>query len=126
MPGCCYGRPHFWGISNNKHYQKQGIPQCYISKRLFPVQFIESLFILIIFSTGIFFIINHFKPGTGLVYYLSSYSLIRFFLEFKRGDINRKYFLFFSEAQWTGVIIILGLIILQLFNILPYYLILFC
>lgn len=123
--GCCYGRLNYWGITYNETLYKNKIPYYFINKRLFPVQFIESLLILIIFSSGILFIINDFKPGTGLIYYLVSYSLIRFFLEFKRGDIDRKYFLFLSEAQWTGSIIILILIILQIFNILPYYSILF-
>ncbi|MBN2535252.1 MAG: prolipoprotein diacylglyceryl transferase [Spirochaetales bacterium] len=118
--GCCYGRPFYRGISYSPVYRNQGIPVSYINKRLFPVQYIEFSIVLFIWGSGIFLILPYHSPGTSVTYFLCSYSLARFFLEFIRGDVIRKYIFLLSLNQWICILLVSLLVVLQSAGILPF------
>jgi len=109
--GCCFGRPCRIGI-----VYTEGV---YAHVRLFPIQLLEALLVYLLTGSGITLVILRQVPGTGLIYFLTCYSVLRFFLEFARGDTERRYLLHLSQAQWTGFFIVLSIIILQGFQKLP-------
>ena len=54
-------------------------------------------------------IAKHFPPGSAFALYIAGYALGRFFLEFARGDADRRYVLGFSHAQWISLLLCVGL-----------------
>ncbi len=119
--GCCHGRPHKKGVLYSKAHVAEGFPNYYQGIRVFPIQLIESVSALIIVIVGVYLILSGSAPGTTLLVYSIIYGLIRFVLEFFRGDAERPYWLDFSEAQWTTLGIFLLSIILSFYSVLPYY-----
>lgn len=99
--GCCYGKETHGSFYFCYHHSIVAPNNIH----LFPVQGIESFFLFIL--TGILIYLLFKKPELKVHYiYLLSYSLIRFGLEFMRGDIARGMFGIFSISQ----IISLGLL----------------
>lgn len=91
--GCCYGRPagdSFLGITFSSQYAHNhtGVP---LGTSLYPTQLMESILNLINFI--ILFLIFKKKKFDGQIFslYIFNYSLIRFFMEFFRGDSDRGY-----------------------------------
>ncbi len=99
--GCCYGIPHDGIFSCTYSYSfgntPTGIP-------LLPIQLIEAAGLLTIF---IILILIYFKTKnkTGYVVpvYLILYPILRFTLEFFRGDVERGLFLSLSTSQWVSI-----------------------
>lgn len=89
LGGCCYGKPSGWGVV----YQA-GTPayEAYGATRLFPVPAAEAalLFILLLVILAI--------GRNAVSIYFIGYSIIRFSLEFLRGDVRGKTG-FLSPAQ---------------------------
>lgn len=110
MVGCCHGRPHRWGVCYRQEHADAGLVPYYVGVRLFPVQLAESLWTLMIVSVGVLLILERKPHGTFLAWYVVSYCLGRFFLEFWRGDPERPYLGGYSEAQWTSFALI-GLLV---------------
>ena len=107
--GCCYGMESKWGFV----YHNAPIPESNDVVRL-PIQLIESFGNLIIFL-----ILNHMskKPhynGRLMFTYLTIYPIMRFILEFFRGDVVRGFFLGLSTSQWVSVILFIVAITLTL------------
>lgn len=100
MAGCCYGIPCNFGFA------MAASPDVV----RFPVQLVESLCCFIIFF-ALLIIEKHFPNIKLLNVYLISYAIIRFGLEFLRGDSIRGLFLCFSTSQWIslGILIILAI-----------------
>ena len=102
--GCCHGRPNSFGVCYSHDHLKEGFTSYYSGIRLFPVQLAEAFilfFILVLAISQVIFL----PAGTALGTFVISYSMVRFILEFFRGDPGRPYFLFFSEAQWTTLLL---------------------
>jgi len=81
LAGCCYGRPTdiIFGVS----YPKGSLPYQHFSfNKLHPTQLYEAAFLFILFLIIIKFV--SFKKRTA--FYLLSYSIFRFFIEFIRAD----------------------------------------
>ena len=117
--GCCHGRPNSFGVYYTHDHVKEGFTDYYSGVRLFPIQLVEAIvmfFIIIISIAQIFFL----APGTSLVTFVICYSLLRFTLEFFRGDPGRPYFLSFSEAQWTALLLSSFLLVLGLNDKIPF------
>ena len=99
--GCCYGMEYsgFGAIVfNNSLFAPNGIP-------LFPMQIVEAICNFIIF---IILLITYKKfLGTyktvGL--YLILYSIVRFVLEFFRGDLIRGIYFSLSTSQWISIVL---------------------
>jgi hypothetical protein len=104
MAGCCYGRPVRWGVRYGPAHVAEGFPACLAGVRLFPIQAIESLWVLGIVLVGAALMVNRQPAGTALAWYIVAYGVGRFCFEFLRGDADRPYWRGFSEAQWTALI----------------------
>jgi len=92
--GCCYG------IEINE------ISVFGVTTNLFPARELEALFLFIMFAVFQFLIKNN-----RLYWYLLSYAIFRFFIEFGRGDPRGRLFTdILSPAQVTSIIIVLVLL----------------
>ena len=108
--GCCYGIEYngFGAIIfHNSIIAPNEIP-------LFPTQIVECICNLIIF----FILTITYKKFIGTYktvgLYCILYSIVRFILEFFRGDLIRGIYLGLSTSQWISILIfILGIIILK-------------
>lgn len=103
MVGCCHGRPHSWGVRYRQEHADAGFTHYYVGVRLFPIQLVESLWVLCIVIVGVIFILNDYPPGTALAWYVVMYDLGRFCFEFVRGDPDRPYLWGYSQGQWISV-----------------------
>ena len=121
MVGCCHGRPHAWGVSYRLEHIAAGFPSYLAGVRLFPIQALESLWVLAIVIVGTVLVLTGYPPGTGLAWYVVIYCVGRFGFEFMRGDPGRPYLLGFSEAQWTSVFLVCALLGTELAGLLPFH-----
>ncbi len=122
MVGCCHGRPHRWGVCYGQEHVDKGFRPYLVDVRLFPIQVLESLWVLFIVIGGVALVLSkRYQAGDILAWYMVMYGLGRFCLEFLRGDPGRFYFLYFSEAQWTSFILMGTLVWAELSGILPYH-----
>jgi phosphatidylglycerol:prolipoprotein diacylglycerol transferase len=114
--GCCYGRASSlpWGVIFKSHYASNltGIP---LGIPLHPTQLYESALNFLNFF--VLFLILRKKRFDGQVFsfYIINYSLIRYFVEFYRGDHPAKAFLFRNPSPYLSLSVpqlfcILGLI----------------
>lgn len=99
--GCCYGIPHDGLFSCTYSYSFGNTP---IGVPLLPVQLIEAAGLLTIFII-LMLIYLKTKDKTGYVVpaYLILYPILRFTLEFFRGDVERGLFLSLSTSQWVSI-----------------------
>ena len=102
--GCCYGIEYdgFFSVSYNKTL---GLTP--LHTQLLPIQLIEAFLLCILF---IFLLFVYFKsPKRGMIsaIYLYCYSVIRFVLEFFRGDTERGNIFNFSTSQIISMVLIL-------------------
>lgn len=98
LVGCCHGHPSAVGIRYPEGHAREGFARYLTDVRLFPVQLLELLGLLIIGGTT-FILVVAAQPGTPLVWYLFSYAILRFALEELRGD-ERPHFLDMSVPRW--------------------------
>ncbi len=101
LAGCCYGM-EYNGFGHVIFYDTQYAP---INVPLFPTQIIECLCNILIFIF-LFVTYKRFK-GTykTTALYCILYSIVRFVLEFFRGDIIRGFIFSLSTSQWISIII---------------------
>jgi len=115
--GCCYGRPAPTGLgitfTNPESLAIVGIP-------LYPTQLMEAVLVLLLFFLLWFILKKNVAAGITFSIYLVGYGLIRFFVEFYRGDFPRVYFWGLSLAQFISVLaIILGIGLFNYFLFRP-------
>lgn len=120
MVGCCHGRPHRWGICYRGESTKAGLSPHYVGARLFPIQAVESLWVFGIVAMGSFLVLSGHQAGTALSWYVITYSIGRFWFEFMRGDAERSYYLGFSEAQWTSLLLMCLIVWAEQTTLLPF------
>lgn len=100
--GCCYGIPYegpFHIDFKLSHVAPNNLA-------LFPTQPVESI---LNFLTGIVLLIyarRQRKPGKVLGFYVIYYSIMRFVLEFFRGDIIRGVQHGLSTSQWISILLL--------------------
>jgi Prolipoprotein diacylglyceryl transferase len=116
MAGCCHGVPHRWGVRYGAEHA--GFTPYYVGVRLFPIQAVESVWVLGLVVVGSVLVLDG-RPGTALVWYVVAYGLGRFGFEFVRGDPERPYLWGFSEAQWTSVLLALVVVWAETSGLLP-------
>lgn len=107
--GCCYGKKvtsHFGIMYKHSKYAPNGI-------YLFPIQIIEALGDIFIFILLIYLITHTRYKENILSIYLTFYALLRFFLEFFRGDVIRGFLWILSTSQWISAGILLILLLLK-------------
>ncbi len=116
--GCCYGVEHHGWLSHV--YQEgsvaagAGTP---IGVPLLPVQLIEAACLLLLFAglMVLFFMNKKKTPWLQTLAYACSYAVVRFILEFFRGDKERGGFLGVSTSQWISILIVIGAVLLILY-----------
>jgi hypothetical protein len=105
MVGCCHGRPGRLGVCYRLEHAEAGFTPYYVGVRLFPIQLVESLWVLAVVVVGCGFVLRGDPPGTALTWYVITYDVGRFGFEFARGDAERPYHGGFSEAQWISLVL---------------------
>ncbi|HHU71369.1 MAG TPA: prolipoprotein diacylglyceryl transferase [Clostridiales bacterium] len=100
--GCCYGMAYdgpFHIVFKNSTVAPNGVP-------LFPIQLVESILNI---SAGVMILIYTRKPrrqGQAIGIYIIYYSIMRFVLEFFRGDAARGIALNISTSQWISILLL--------------------
>jgi hypothetical protein len=121
MVGCCHGRPSRWGVCYREEHAAAGFTPCFVGVRLFPIQLVESFWVLCIVIAGTTFVLRGYPAGTALAWYVVAYDLGRFCFEFARGDTDRPYYRDFSQAQWISVILLFGIVWAEISGVIPFH-----
>lgn len=102
--GCCYGIAYHgrFAVTFPEH---PDIIDLHITSR-FPIQLFEAGCNLILAAILLFFGRKPRREGFFLGTYLISYGILRFALEFLRGDIERGILLGISTSQWISLMLI--------------------
>lgn len=100
--GCCYGIPYTGSLAITFH-NSISAPN---NISLFPVQLIESGINLI--AGLLLLIFSRKKPAPGKIMgiYILFYSILRFSMEFFRGDIIRGNLLGLATSQWISLLLL--------------------
>ena len=116
--GCCYGIP-YEGFCAVHYHNPISTVQSEIG--IFPVQLLEALLLLIL---GMILVLLRLKMQKSLhkdiffiFAYLVPYAVIRFFLEFLRGDSGRGQVFIFSTSQFISLMIFIGSLIFIILGI---------
>jgi len=107
--GCCYGVKSEWGISGRVVVGdlKEG------AKRV-PVQLMEAALLFMLFFVLLWMFRKKVAEGKLICIYLMSYAVLRFVLEFFRGDEIRGNLFMFSTSQWISLFTLFLVLILLL------------
>lgn len=122
MVGCCHGRPYKWGVSYRKEHVDAGFTHYYEGVRLFPIQAVESVWVLFVVIIGVVLVLTQQTPGHALAWYVINYDIGRFIFEFARGDPARPYYWGFSEGQWISIALMCAVVWAEAAQILPFHL----
>jgi prolipoprotein diacylglyceryltransferase len=118
MVGCCHGRPHAWGVRYRHEHAEAGFVPQLVGVRLFPIQLVESVWVLGVVALGSGLLLSGARPGTALAWYSILYGVARFSFELVRGD-ERPYLGAWSEAQWTTLGLMGATTAAELAGVLP-------
>ncbi|MBO5005924.1 MAG: prolipoprotein diacylglyceryl transferase [Clostridia bacterium] len=102
--GCCYGIPHD-GFASVVYTSTMGLTP--LNEPLLAIQLIEAACLLLLFAVQILVFCLSKRDAKGLQtsLYLCIYPVMRFVLEFFRGDRERGILLGLSTAQWVSIAI---------------------
>ena len=112
--GCCYGKPTEvpWGVvfSNADSLALKNV-------HIHPTQIYESFFNFLIFVALHLYNKKNHKNGKTAAFYFILYSVMRFTVEFFRGDERGEFLLGLSPAQNISIaLFILGIVLLRIFK----------
>ena len=101
--GCCYGIEYHGSLSHTyTHALSNGTTP--IGVPLLPIQLIESALLVVLFVFMLLLFLRHPKSQQLLAaVYVLSYSVLRFVLEFFRGDGARGVYFGLSTSQWISL-----------------------
>ena len=122
LAACCHGKPSRYGVCYQAALNRNGFPLYLVGVRLFPIQLVESLWVLCITTIGTVLVFKGSRPGEALAWYVLAYAVGRFFFEFMRGDAERPYFGGFSEAQWTSLVLVNAVVLTELAGMFVFHL----
>jgi prolipoprotein diacylglyceryltransferase len=105
LAGCCHGRPSTWGVRYGKEHAKTGYVYFVRGVRLFPVQLLEALWLVVLAAGALAIVLRSHEPGDAVTWYVVGYAAGRFTVEFLRGDAARIVIKGFSEPQWTALLL---------------------
>ncbi len=100
--GCCYGIPHDGAFSCT---YVSVVGETPVGVPLLPIQLIEAACLLVLFVVLLTLFFKTDKKGIVPTVYALSYAVIRFVLEFFRGDKERGFFGALSTSQLISVLI---------------------
>lgn len=107
--GCCYGIPWKYG-----HVYHSTVGTTPLEVPLLPIQLIEAGLLLVLFAVQLILYLRGGKKWRNTAVYFMVYPVIRFVLEFFRGDTERGVFLGLSTAQWMSIAILAVCVLLML------------
>lgn len=118
LSGCCYGMEyHGWPSVVYTNAIDGNTP---IGVPLLAIQLIESFSLFVLFGVLLLLYIKcRYKPAVTLTY-IMSYSVIRFVLEFFRGDLERGVVNSLSTSQWISIILFVGTLVYIILEIVKY------
>lgn len=101
---CCHGRPTRTrlGVRYGQAHVAVGFPELWRGRAVVPVQLVEAVASLALATVAVALAFS--EEGDGAATYVIGYSLMRFPLEFVRGDRDRRYWRGLSEAQRMAVL----------------------
>lgn len=104
MAGCCYGFEYdgIFSVKNKVYFS---------TITYFPIQAVEAVLNLLIMQILLLYVKKERLRYNVLFCYLINYSIMRFCIEFFRGDKERGIFMIFSTSQWISIFIFLFCII---------------
>lgn len=103
LAGCCYGRPTDSPLGIAFTSQQSLVPQELWGVHLHPTQLYEAALNIILFLVLHYTYKKPHRNGSILVCYLVGYCLLRFMIEFVRGDSRGEFIWGFSPSQWISV-----------------------
>ena len=103
--GCCYGMKYSGPFAVKYSFVHGTTP---LNVSLFPIQLLEALVLLLIFASLLIYYSRHNAKCHCAEYYIISYGICRFIIEFFRGDDVRGLFLGISTSQWISVFLVLA------------------
>lgn len=104
MAGCCYGMEYHGPFSI--HFPVNEIsPELNLVPR-FPVQLLESGLNMLLFVALMIYGKKKRQDAKMMGFYLICYSIMRFTLEFLRGDIIRGQFVGLTTSQWVSLFLL--------------------
>ena len=106
LVGCCHGRPRTWGVRYGRSHAAAGLPAELVGVPLFPVQAVESLWVLSVVAAGTVIFWRGGAAGAALGWYVAAYGAGRFALEFARGDAGRPQRRGLSQPQWISMLLV--------------------
>lgn len=105
LGGCCYGVAYNGFLAYTYEIATGAAP---VGVPLLPIQLIEALLLLLLFGVQVILLLAYpTKKTLPICNYAFSYSIIRFVLEFFRGDKERGMLLRFSTSQWISTAVFL-------------------
>ena len=113
MAGCCYGRVCYGPLGMYFRHAVSGLSP---NVPVLPTQLIESFLNVCIFLYLYKKTKNKRNDDEVLLDYIMIYSIIRFFLEFLRGDLIRGKYLFLYTSQWLSIGMICGVFFYKTFK----------
>ncbi|MFJ6484785.1 MULTISPECIES: prolipoprotein diacylglyceryl transferase family protein [unclassified Streptomyces] len=105
LHGCCHGRPSRFGIRYTRGLHGDD-PLAGV--RLFPVQLLDGAALLAVTALATPFALGAAAPGTAVLFWLTAYAIVRFVIEFARGDARARRIGPLTGAQWTSLLIVVG------------------
>ena len=104
LGGCCYGIEYhgIFAVQFPENEFVEGLNAC----ERFPVQLLEAGINLLLFCFLFFYARKVRKAGSILGIYLICYAVIRFSVEFLRGDVERGILFGVSTSQWISLLLI--------------------
>jgi len=103
LAGCCFGMESEFGIAAYLVSEINGVRAIIPNGIRLPVQLYESFANLIIFAVIWTFTIKERRWQDVICFYGLMYSVVRFVLEYFRGDAARGALLWFSTSQWISI-----------------------
>lgn len=101
--GCCYGKPTASWVGLVFRHPETLAPRFV---PLLPTQLYSSFGDLLLFWGALTLQRKHPRPGTLWAYYLVSYGLFRFIIEFLRGDFRGAIVGGLQPSQWISLVLI--------------------
>ena len=113
LNGCCYGIEYhgLFAITYTEEAIRGSVNADIADFSRFPVQPLEAALEFILFGVLLFIYLKYKDKYSLTCIYLLSYSVIRFFDEFLRGDAVRGIWGPFSTSQWISLFVFAGVII---------------
>ncbi len=105
--GCCYGIPYKHGVI---YHSSAGMTP--LNTPLLPIQLIEACALLILFTAQLVILFKKKSGNTNTLFYIIAYPVLRFIIEFFRGDAERGKLFGLSTSQYVSILIVVSAVLI--------------